>query len=187
MLFALSIMTSVAYRRYFCEIYSHCKLVCYCTLFFIISLYQHPLPQHPMHMFHLTCHWILSNKLSCRTTFFLKATSFVRCLVCILISLSLPFHFLASSLYIQDINTLFLQLSKQKSFFSCNTDIPVIFIGMKNIKTDYQTWTQSLTLLQVELVNWFALWFLKNVSLFKHFLQLSLTVWRLFYCIYIYF
>jgi len=45
----------------------------------------------------------------------------------------------------------------------------------------YQTWKQSLTLLQVELVNWFDLCFLKNVSLFKHFLQLSLTVWRLFY------
>jgi len=44
-------------------------------------------------------------------------------------------------------------------------------------KKDYQTWKQS----QVELVNLFDLCFFTNVSLLKHFLQLSLTVWQLFY------
>ena len=54
----------------------------------------------------------------------------------------------------------------EKSLFSCNTDKQVRRRYEQHIK-GCQTWKQSLTLLQVELVNWFDLCFLKNVSLFK--------------------
>ena len=97
-LFALSIMTIVACGRYLNEIYSHCKLVCYCTIFFIFfPVRVNLLPKTSRAHFSSTCYLspYSAESVAVEPLFNDKYLPFLWCLVCILISLSLPFPFLA--------------------------------------------------------------------------------------------